>query len=89
MSRLSQFAPGIVAPVCPAAGARRFLILDGFDATIAPKDLAEGCRRLGVEPAGAGDDGLLGRSLGVAAVGPDGSRSWVKVSALARRRVSS
>jgi hypothetical protein len=56
--------------------------LDGFDTTIGSEDLAEGCRRLGVEPVGPVAPGFLQKSLGVAAIGPDGARSWVKVSAL-------
>jgi hypothetical protein len=75
MSRLSQLLRASRRRLRPAT-------LEGFDPTIGLKDLAEGCRRFGVEPAGAVVTGLLRRSLGVEAVGPDGSRSWVKVSAL-------
>ncbi|HYJ57979.1 MAG TPA: hypothetical protein VEW64_01330 [Methyloceanibacter sp.] len=56
--------------------------MDGFDTTIGSDDLFEGCRRLGVEPVGAVVAGHSRRSLGVEAVGPGASRSWVKISAL-------
>jgi hypothetical protein len=83
MSRLSQFARsslrrlGVLkpSPWLPAT-------IEGFDTAIGPEDLVEGCRRLGVAPAGAVVTGLLRRSLGVPAVDTDGVRTWVKISAL-------
>ena len=82
MSRLSQFARsslrrlGFLKPRSP------FVVLDGFDATIERKHVFEGCRRLGVKPKGRVIAEVIRRSVGVAAVGPGGSRSWVKISAL-------
>jgi hypothetical protein len=56
--------------------------LHGFDPTIESDHLFEECRRLGVEPVGPVASGGMRKSLGVAAVAPDGARSWVKISAL-------
>ncbi|MGB9369248.1 MAG: hypothetical protein WCE79_24880 [Xanthobacteraceae bacterium] len=57
-------------------------VSNGFDTTIGGEDLHEGCRRLGVTAFG---DPLLSytrKAIGAVTVAPDGTRSWVKVSAL-------
>jgi len=86
MSRLSQFVRASwrrFGRAGPSAGRAPFpAILDGFDTTIEREHLFEGCRRLGVTPQGPVVSGLMGKSLGVRAVDPDESRSWVKVAAL-------
>jgi len=81
MSRLSQFIRASWRRILPGSAPLPALI-EGFDTTIAHEDLFEGCRRLGVEPVGPVASGFRQKSLGVAAVSPDGSRSWVKISAL-------
>lgn len=45
-------------------------------------DLAEACRRLGVEPVGPVRFGGDKRSIGTVVAGPNGERSWVKVSGI-------
>jgi hypothetical protein len=58
------------------------VVSNGFDTTIGVEDLHEGCRRLGVTASG---DPLLSytrKAIGTVAVAPDGTRSWVKISAL-------
>ncbi len=82
MSRLSQFARTSLRRLVFLKPRSPFVVLDGFDATIERKHLLDGCRRLGVKPRGPVTAEVIRRSVGVAAVGPDGFRSWVKVSAL-------
>lgn len=54
----------------------------GFDTTIGSGDLAEACRRLGVQPYGALQYSATRKAVGSAVIDPEVGRSWVKVSAL-------
>jgi hypothetical protein len=60
-------------------------LFDDFDTAVNEDHLGEGCRRLGVEPVGELHFGYSRRSIGTVALARDGSRSWVKLSALRGR----
>jgi hypothetical protein len=60
-------------------------LFDDFDTAVSEDHLGEGCRRLGVEPTGDIYNGYSRRSIGTVALARDGSRSWVKLSALRGR----
>jgi hypothetical protein len=57
-------------------------VSNGFDTTIGVEDLHEGCRRLGVTPLGGPLVSYTSKAIGTVTLAPDGTRSWVKVSAL-------
>jgi hypothetical protein len=60
-------------------------LFDDFDTAVNGDHLGEGCRRLGVAPVGDMHTGYSRRSVGTVATARDGSRSWVKLSALRGR----
>jgi len=60
-------------------------LFDDFDTTVNGDHLGEGCQRLDVAPIGDMHIGYSRRSVGTIAQAGDGSRSWVKLSALRGR----
>ena len=57
-------------------------VLDRFDTTMGTGARDEGCRQLGVTAIGEPLLSYTRKAIGTAALAPDGTRSWVKVSAL-------